>query len=1351
MDSDAEIPPLLADPTRQAIGPQRGYRFQAWQSVYQWITLKNDEVLFLEGGEDIDRLKAVEATTIQVKETSAVVTLNSGDILAAIGHFWQHQTNNCERTIWFHFLTTSARGQEQHKPFGEMKGLDYWDAAKRPGIDLTPLRSFLKTKSELPLELLEFLDTASDDELREKLVQRVLWDTDSESQSYLRKLIEDHLIAFGSRRVHSLTASESKKVLPHLFTEVWDVACREENRQLSYSDFARLFDEVTSESVPSSELKELRQTAEIARRAGLGSFGHGSQSISLVESTYERITFPLFERITRRASVVETLRSTLTTDALLVLRGSTSVGKSTLAKLVILESPSQWQSLNFRGSTPEVIRDRLAFAAASADVDPTSPDDYLVDDLNFDVPDVYENELAALIYVVRKRGGKIILTTQGQLPSRIRLLFDLPERCSYDAPLLTEEEIRELAQTYDCPSGSKLKSWPKLILANTGGHPFLAHVEIKNLQIAGWPGPTISDFSPPQSVEDIRKEVRRRLQDLLPSEAARTLAYRLSIFVGQFKKSNALYLGEYPTAISNPGEAFDRLVGPWLERVSEDYYRLSPLLSGSADEMLPGGANALHPYAAVSYIRDKSWTQQELWGALFHGILGEAMPALVMALAAASKVHEEHWPYVSRQLEFLCFLKVLPGDKLLSGDRFLSLMLRWLQFRIAAQVKPAEIAPTIVERWAEEVNEFTGEGAYPGSEIVARFMFANLTLVNLDVPLPISRVATNLATTISSLREGLKKQEENPLLRETFGNYAEVWGDESVYFAIAVNRCKTLEAVSAFFSALTALPPEQGDLIWNRLGADDHQAMLLIDSAWLAESKSESPKWSQCLETFEIIARLALEHRATSLVAAAQRGKAIVFREYLHDSAKAHAALDHGEKELGRQHITLQDYRAKVFSLDGDDNEALSIWRSIEPGLERNHNPSRTFTYRAAEIAAAKISDWQSVADFALKADQAARAASFEEPLAIGFHADYALALWSKGDRELSISAFIEVVEAIVRLGSIGSDLVSYTLWRKVAHAAGWLKQEVTAGSKFDRPAAACFSDQSSTIEKDQEPDPEANVWYELAEVEYICGTGNLAFKNFERTASDVPIQQFALAKLRLGHALQEQPLRGALVSELADFYSKTNAAGESFGRTLPNWSSYAEMVQPFLFSALVAAYSQNKNPDATIIDEWRESAEHTKLSSSQLSNWLNYLERWTDADESELSIAIRDTNEKTEIRILAAFLLTVREDTNPENLFYANVALVTTPNIFGVWADDIAETLVGLIPAAWLRAIKHQRFALKSPNLTVPVITDACASETKGFRKAATIILAARNAVSTKIDDSLLQTLMEMRDGERN
>jgi hypothetical protein len=123
----------------------------------------------------------------------------------------------------------------------------------------------------------------------------------------------------------------------------------------------------------------------------------------------------------------------------------------------------------------------------------------------------------------------------------------------------------------------------------------------------------------------------------------------------------------------------------------------------------------------------------------------------------------------------------------------------------------------------------------------------------------------------------------------------------------------------------------------------------------------------------------------------------------------------------------------------------------------------------------------------------------------------------------------------------------------------------------------------------------------------------------------------------------------------------------------------------------------------------------------------------------------MKDSTARTEIRVLAALLLSTRDDIDPESLFYANVALLTTPNIFGLWAEGVETFLSDIICEAWSRATKHQRFALRATNLTVPAITRAFDSETIGFQKAASVVVAARHAVQTGLDDSLLLRLEEM------
>ena len=115
---------LNSDPKRQAIHILRGYAYQIWQSLYEWLSISENEILVVEGAEDIDKLGPDYAETTEVKDIqSSKVTLNSKEVLNAIIHYWDHKQRNNQVFIKRHrLLTTAERTKEQSSPFGERKG-----------------------------------------------------------------------------------------------------------------------------------------------------------------------------------------------------------------------------------------------------------------------------------------------------------------------------------------------------------------------------------------------------------------------------------------------------------------------------------------------------------------------------------------------------------------------------------------------------------------------------------------------------------------------------------------------------------------------------------------------------------------------------------------------------------------------------------------------------------------------------------------------------------------------------------------------------------------------------------------------------------------------------------------------------------------------------------------------------------------------------------------------------------------------------------------------------------------------------------------------------------------------------
>jgi hypothetical protein len=214
------------------------------------MDLGDTERLYLEGAEDVDRVSALTAETIQIKDTAGNVTLRSSDVVEAIDNAWAHQQRNPRHSIRFRFLTTASIGIEQGTPFRDKTaGLHLWTGCrlsndtKQGEQDARAIADFLLADAKVSASVQSFLRTASDSLIRQKLIAAIEWDTDAEEAPQVIRDIKDRLVIMGEP--FGVTPDSAEAVADHLYSIAYAAATRQKDRFLTRADLLRVFHDRT--------------------------------------------------------------------------------------------------------------------------------------------------------------------------------------------------------------------------------------------------------------------------------------------------------------------------------------------------------------------------------------------------------------------------------------------------------------------------------------------------------------------------------------------------------------------------------------------------------------------------------------------------------------------------------------------------------------------------------------------------------------------------------------------------------------------------------------------------------------------------------------------------------------------------------------------------------------------------------------------------------------------------------------------------------------------------------------------------------------------------------------------------
>lgn len=1314
--------PVPDDRARQAVDAIGGYAYQLYQTLHAWIGLREHELLFVEVAEDYAIAAQESLTGVQVRRTASNITLRSEPIVKAINAFWRLQAKNPKQRVTLRYLTTSLVGREQGSSFpNEVGGLEYWRVAARAGADTVPLRGFLQS---LPLDdqIATLVREGSDDALRENLLRRVNWECGEPSLNNLRDLVTRDLV-WRAQTTTQANVREIEALVDPLLARILHLAANKADRELSSVELDRMVHDRTQTSIPNAVLRQL-----LAAQGSVATF-------AAPDIPSDARSRPLPSPYAARAALVDELTGHLPTAGVMVLRGASGLGKSTLARLLARRLGGRWPIIDFRGLSPAESKERLFAALRLTSSDATG---IILDDLPVEQDAHIETNLACLMMAARSK-YQLIIATCSHTPSN-RLLNYAPANVVRSVPNLSEDEVRDLVSAL----GGDPDRWSSITYAICGGgNPQLVHGRLKRLAREGWPDRELlggfDPTTPTVGADDERAAARMRLMFELDSRA-RDLVYRLSVVGTHFDRQLALALAAVPPSIDRPGEALDQAIGPWIEPLGGDYLRLSPLLAGSAKEHLSEAqGRAVQVRIVDELIRRRPLTGSMLSTILIHALACQDDAALTMLALLTLTASDAKKRYVAEQLFGLQFLRtdrlILPKN--LHG----SVLLREAQFQICVEHEAWDLAEVTAQRLFEEA------GALPDDELRDGMQMIALSMVLSEVRLPKSpRGWVHRLLQCRGLlhsaggRLGEEVRESMERVRGAFN------GDiQDFLFVINATRKSTIADLLGFFAELDALPREVRDDLLSAFHKGPGDLKLLLGNAWFPEHVDNSINGQEAADNFFKMSQLAERWEQTRLAVECVVTQSVMLDEYAKAPDAALQALTDAEVRFGAK-VELARQRAKVLHRNGDHAACLEVMRTIGDQIDANDYIERTFAFRSAAISASTLGGWAEAIQFYEKARrEALRGQGDLQTTAVGLLGDIAGAQVRVGDVRSALRTMKQALKEVARFDPPASQL-EYCTRVLICHVPSWMDNELFPSSGTcdfsSLPPGACSRSEINHALLDRRLAPVDVCWYQLAMVEQksACDEGVtdtiVAWPPERRITSleapltkvlmDRAIQSLSLADLNtklLAYASSMAHLSAnAVALRDSNLYQPSLGAIPSLSVTdLDAAVPRLITVNAVLAFALVSILTRANDKYDGLVDLLRRSFAASAALSSIATHLAGDLSPDSEREASDI------------IARLAAQLRARGDDLDPDEVFVAQCRLLDWLR-HHEFKDIVAPPLLTWTRETWFQIVEQQRFRLRSPNTSVPSILAALRVEGAPVQVISKTLLAAENAVQSNL-----------------
>ena len=1052
-----------------------------------------------------------------------------------------------------------------------------------------------------------------------------------------------------------------------------------------------------------------------------------------------------------------------------MITASTGMGKTTLANLTARTGGGAWTWFNFSSFQGESFTWALSQVSQLIEDLPRNSN-VVLDDLPFEPGDVkgWEQVFAGLTYTFRARQISMVTTSRKIVPARIRNLLGNLIPFEFLVPDFNVHEIEQLCVQLGCPS-EQAEIQAKVAYLQTSGHPQLVHARLLTLSRQSWPEVSALSFiRTPDEIREQRQQARHLLDALTPEEVE--LLYRASVALAPFRREHIILLGE-SAGLTFPGDLFDRLLGPWIERAVGDRFELSPLLNNAGTEVWSRiKIEGIHSQLADAILKANNLSITDGSHALYHAFFGKNKQALTgLAISLTTQASEEVRKALGKSaFWFLEFCVEEKRGPMLEGDQALSLLLRIIQFSLCVAAEP-EKAHIVLDAWEREINQLDES---PKSLLSKKFFFISALLY--------TKVSISLRRVIRMLKEfaAIRQAMPSSALRELFGSLLPTQirreGEEvnilPMMFGLNGMRCRNKNDLRECLQALSEISGELRQELLEAFEMPEDYASVYVNNVFLHEFEEESPDWDGCLAVLSKAMECGVCWESPSLGASAARASAIVLDEHLDRREDALAILDKGAERFPSHSRILEEYRGTIFLHSERYDEAVAIFDMVLKGKDDCKIKSLSesfFTFRNAGIAAAHADRWNLAGDFFKRGKSCAEAMN-NSVFAAAFLTDAAYAFWKAGNPQAMLNSLRNSIALIDSMERSKNELGQFWVFRVTAHTLNWIRSVVENGEP-PHDLVTPFPGMCSNPERNKEiltlPDiPFELTLYFLIRLEKALKAEpqSLSIYGERLDAMTLPAIAIFMSQLRIEEAflsgyfgrlprLIDKQIRAYVAMKTAVFegkslYCKFEELSVSEGRIRQTLFDEDFLEGSFLAALFRSCHIAKFGFCSKYIEQWRSSA--AALSWNEDLSWrLDSVEALQCLSVSELRSLLRNNKGSRWERYLASLFLAKRpSDIQPSDLLQAHVFLLDLFSQHSFCGQYVEKELSEFIASAWIEKAKAC-FTLCMPQVTAPPLEAACSMQPECFGKSAAVLLAAADAAGSRLPEAMANRYRQLRD----